>query len=366
MLVPCKMWSLQALTILSAAAIAALPDASAREVRGLSAFVPAALHTSRGTHSRQAAERQLHGPARRRAFGTAAGARLPGLGVPGRASVPAAASRDRGALRMSLRDRDGAGEHEQMRRMAKNFLTQRAVQTLLFSLDQSGQRADFDWIEGYMGHQGLSAVHNYGALRCGWRDYLSGMLRLPEQTLTKTVEYYRGGSKGNPFLQPNTHEVTATISPRRLTATIMELRAEISGEWARDLQLIARENQAHWERHLALLVNNTGAYRLRSLARARISLALSRSLSLARALSLSLSLSPLFLFLCLCLCASTALTLNPACSRPGRADANAHAHTQTLRPCSRACWWRATRTRRCALPTMTCLRSFARMSPARR
>ena len=311
MLVPCKMWSLQALTILSAAAIAALPDASAREVRGLSAFVPAALHTSRGTHSRQAAERQLHG--RRRAFGTAAGARLPGLGVPGRASVPAAASRDRGALRMSLRDRDGAGEHEQMRRMAKNFLTQRAVQTLLFSLDQSGQRADFDWIEGYMGHQGLSAVHNYGALRCGWRDYLSGMLRLPEQTLTKTVEYYRGGSKGNPFLQPNTHEVTATISPRRLTATIMELRAEISGEWARDLQLIARENQAHWERHLALLVNNTGAYRLRSLARARISLALSRSLSRARALSLSLSLSPLFLFLCLCLCASTALTLNPAC-----------------------------------------------------
>ena len=100
------MWSLQALTILSAAAIAALPDASAREVRGLSAFVPAALHTSRGTHWRQAAERQLHGPARRRAFGTAAGARLPGLGVPGRASVPAAASRDRGALRMSLRDRD--------------------------------------------------------------------------------------------------------------------------------------------------------------------------------------------------------------------------------------------------------------------
>ena len=270
MLVPCKMWSLQALAILSAAAIATLPDASAREVRGLSAFVPAALHTSRGAHWRQAAERQLHGPARRRAFGTAAGARAPGIGVPGRASVSAAVSRDRGAVRMSLRDRDGAGEEEQMRRMAKNFVTQRAVQTLLFTLDQTGQRADFDWIEGYMGHQGLSAVHNYGALRCGWRDYLSGMLRVPEQTLTKTVEYYRGGSKGNPFLQPNTHEVTETISPRRLAATIMELRAEISGEWARDLQLIAVENQAHWERHLALLVNNTGACRHLSLCVSRL------------------------------------------------------------------------------------------------
>mgnify|MGYP007048899253 CR=1 FL=1 len=68
-----------------------------------------------------------------------------------------------------------------------------------------------------MGHQGLSGVHGYGALRCHWKDYLSGMMRLPEQTVTKKAEYYRGGTKGNPFIQPKVVEYSSTVSPRTST-----------------------------------------------------------------------------------------------------------------------------------------------------
>lgn len=141
--------------------------------------------------------------------------------------------------------------------MVKDFLTQRAVQTHLVTLDQVGQRNDFDWLEGYMGHHGLSRVHGYGALRSGWKEYLNGMLRLPEQTITKTYEYYRGGTKGNPFIQPQTVEHEATVSPGKLVKTIMELRQQVSNEWRHDLELIAKENAEHWRHHLAIVTNGT-------------------------------------------------------------------------------------------------------------
>jgi hypothetical protein len=159
---------------------------------------------------------------------------------------------------MSLRDRgEPFDERGQMKRMIKDFVTQRAVQTYLFTLEQVGDRNAFEWIEGYMGHHGLSRVHGYGALRTGWQEYLNGMMRLPEQTITKKAEYYRGGTKGNPYIQPKTIEHTTTIAPRKLTNTILELRAQVSSEWAQDLQLIARENEEHWRHHLAMITNGT-------------------------------------------------------------------------------------------------------------
>ena len=160
---------------------------------------------------------------------------------------------------MSLRDRGESSfnERNHMGKMIKDFVTQRAVQTHLFVIEQVGDRNDFDWLEGYMGHQGLSNVHGYGALRGHWKDYLSGMMRLPETTVTKKAEYYRGGTKGNPFIQPQVVEYSSTISPRKISANVMEMRALISKEWVKDLANIARENEEHWRHHLAVITNGT-------------------------------------------------------------------------------------------------------------
>eukprot|EP00277_Geminigera_cryophila_P037770 CAMPEP_0173103212 /NCGR_PEP_ID=MMETSP1102-20130122/38187_1 /TAXON_ID=49646 /ORGANISM="Geminigera sp., Strain Caron Lab Isolate" /LENGTH=397 /DNA_ID=CAMNT_0013997847 /DNA_START=121 /DNA_END=1314 /DNA_ORIENTATION=- len=160
---------------------------------------------------------------------------------------------------MALRDkndhRDRESEH--MKRMIKDFVTQRAVQSYLFTLEQVGDRNDHEWIEGYEGHQGLSNVHAYNALRCSWKEYLNGMLRLPEEIVTKKSEYYRGGSKDNPYIQPSVMEFTVTLSPRKYVNTIMDLREQVSREWVGDLELIARENAEHWRHHLAMVTNGT-------------------------------------------------------------------------------------------------------------
>lgn len=175
------------------------------------------------------------------------------------AAAAAAPKCRRSALLMSLRDRGESSfnERNHMQKMIKDFVTQRAVQTHLFTIQHVGDRNEFDWIEGYMGHQGLSGVHGYGALRGHWKDYMSGMMRLPEQSVTKKAEYYRGGTKGNPFIQPQVIEHTSTVSPRKITNNIMEMRALISKEWVQDLQNIARENEEHWRHHLAMVTNGT-------------------------------------------------------------------------------------------------------------
>lgn len=178
---------------------------------------------------------------------------------PASASPALAVGGKRSLLLMSLRDRGESSfnERNHMGKMIKDFVTQRAVQTHLFVIEQVGDRNDFDWLEGYMGHQGLSNVHGYGALRGHWKDYLSGMMRLPETTVTKKAEYYRGGTKGNPFIQPQVVEYSSTISPRKISANVMEMRALISKEWVKDLEKIARENEEHWRHHLAVITNGT-------------------------------------------------------------------------------------------------------------
>jgi len=214
---------------------------------GLSAFVPASMMPAQ-RHPNAVSKAPLDGLHPRLWASVPRARGIPSLAVPGRTG---------GSVRMALRDQSGPGHDEQMKRMIKNFLMQRAVQTYLYTLELAGQRSEFEFIEGYQGHQGLSRVNNYGALRLGWQDYISNMMRLPEQTTTKKFEFYRGGSKGNPYIQPNVREVTQTVSPRALSATILELRGVLSSEWSQDLQLIAQENAEHWRHHLAVLTNGT-------------------------------------------------------------------------------------------------------------
>jgi len=234
------------LIVLATAATIASQGAFAIAPSSATAFVSPLTLPQSSTSWRQSGRAALAGPN----LGRVSGHRS------ARLQAETLRSKPRGA-RMALRDRDSPHEREHLRKMVKDFLTQRSVQTYLFTLEQVGQRNDFDWLEGYMGHQGLSRVHGYGALRTGWKEYLNSMLRLPEQTVKKTFEYYRGGSKGNPFIQPQTVEHEATISPRKLSSTIMELRAQVSDEWLHDLQLIARENEEHWRHHLAIVTNGT-------------------------------------------------------------------------------------------------------------
>lgn len=144
----------------------------------------------------------------------------------------------------SYRDKEGTD--------IKNFLTQRALQTVLFQLADLGRdEITANWIESWEGHEGVRMYHGLSGLRLHWREYLSKLTQAPPETVV--VEFKRrgnggvgGGSKDNPYLQDHVYEYKEEIVPQKLANKIMRLREEIATEWEEDLQLLIRENEEMW------------------------------------------------------------------------------------------------------------------------
>lgn len=137
----------------------------------------------------------------------------------------------------------------------KDFLTQRALQTQLFTLSHSGEVSTFEFLESFKDHQGMADVHDHGCLKVGWRQYMFDLLQAKQHDKTTKRSVYRGGSRNNPYLQDAgvSVEFTTTIRPAIMAENIMMLRQEIADEWMADLKLIASENDELMRHHLAMV-----------------------------------------------------------------------------------------------------------------
>jgi len=146
---------------------------------------------------------------------------------------------------------------DQHRNLIKDFLNQRAVQTLLHNYDQVGDRINYQFLESFEEHEGLRNLHGYGAMKTSWDEYLTKLLRTPDIHIKQKVASYRGGSSGNPYLKDMSVTVEHVIQPNEMAKTLMGLRATLSKEWVADLQLISLENAELWRHHLAMVTNQT-------------------------------------------------------------------------------------------------------------
>mmetsp|Transcript_5716 Transcript_5716/g.13651 ORF Transcript_5716/g.13651 Transcript_5716/m.13651 type:complete len:447 (-) Transcript_5716:521-1861(-) len=137
----------------------------------------------------------------------------------------------------------------------KNLLTQRAVQTQLYTLSFSGDLNTFEFLECFKDHHGLCDLHDHGALKVGWKEYLFDLIQSKQHDKVTKKTLYRGGSANNPYLQDAavSMEFTTTIRPAILADNIMALRQDIAVEWLSDLKLVAAENDELMRQHLAMV-----------------------------------------------------------------------------------------------------------------
>lgn len=61
--------------------------------------------------------------------------------------------------------------------------------------------------------QGIANYHGYGALRVGWKHYLSTLFKTSPFEVTRTKTQRQGGSPGNPYLKDLVFEYKISIDP---------------------------------------------------------------------------------------------------------------------------------------------------------
>lgn len=108
-----------------------------------------------------------------------------------------------------------------------NFLTRRAVDTLLVYMDEFHDGPGKNWLENFDNFH--ERKHDFK----GADSFLLAMLRTPPQTGTMTIRHPRGYFK---------REFKFSIEPRRIAERLLAIRAQLATEWMRDLQLIHKEN----------------------------------------------------------------------------------------------------------------------------
>jgi hypothetical protein len=139
--------------------------------------------------------------------------------------------------------------------LIKDFVTQRALQTLLLNLGNSHEGPKIQFLENFLQHEGIANYHGYGALRVGWKHYLSTLFKTSPFEVTRTKTQRQGGSPGNPYLKDLVFEYKISIDPAALADTLFTIRSDIAQEWQADLQLISAENAELFRHHKEMMVN---------------------------------------------------------------------------------------------------------------
>jgi hypothetical protein len=141
--------------------------------------------------------------------------------------------------------------------LIKDFITQRALQTLLRNLDSAHQADHRDFLSRFLEHDGVQDFHGYGGLRCDWVEYLTTLRKTAPFDIVKRKPMRRMGSPDNPYIKQQYHEYSISIDPGRLAEDLCEVRAHLSEEWQLDLQLIAAENAELFRHHNEVMVNGS-------------------------------------------------------------------------------------------------------------
>lgn len=136
---------------------------------------------------------------------------------------------------------------------ARDFLTQRAAQTIMFTSRTLRDETSALWLDRFFGG-GMEDAHVADALRSstGARttsaDQLRALFRAPGETIhVKKPRMGRGGATSkNPYIRDRYFEYDVDIEPRMLGRRLLSVRSAIADELRTDLAAVAAESDAMW------------------------------------------------------------------------------------------------------------------------
>lgn len=155
-------------------------------------------------------------------------------------------------------------ERRQQHAVLNSFLTQRAVQTLIFLQKTSRDTVTAGWLERFgQDGGGFERYHGTRGLKSPWDDYLAGMLTAELETIVVSLKKRGpngtgGWSKRNPYVRARYFNYTVDIRPANLAQRVLDLRRALADEWLEDLRDIAdvlQEN--HFSSRRAEVVNGS-------------------------------------------------------------------------------------------------------------
>jgi len=141
--------------------------------------------------------------------------------------------------------------------LIKDFVTQRALQTLLSNLDFAHQADHRNFLSRFLEHEGVQDFHGYGGLKCDWMEYLTTLRKTAPFDVVRRKPMRKMGSANNPYIKQQFYEYSINIDPARLAEDLCEVRVHLSEEWQLDLQLISAENAELFRQHNDVMVNGT-------------------------------------------------------------------------------------------------------------
>ena len=109
---------------------------------------------------------------------------------------------------------------------------QRAVQTQLYYFAEFRDGFKRQWLERFLGHEGVMNYHGFGGLQVKAEDYIREMLFSPPVEHEVKMSWgnrLAGGSKDNPYLQqqPRYNSYTETIHPQKICKGLIEIREQL-------------------------------------------------------------------------------------------------------------------------------------------
>lgn len=135
----------------------------------------------------------------------------------------------------------------------RNLLTQRAIQSFVFLLEECRDPHSGKWIqEDFLDAGNLLHFHGTGAgflERFGgtWDAPLLAMLEQPRTVMVihakRRGRGHGGWSKNNPFLPERFVQIPVKIDPVALTSRILEVREQLADEWSVDLDAVRAANR---------------------------------------------------------------------------------------------------------------------------
>lgn len=146
-----------------------------------------------------------------------------------------------------------ASARERAAHAARDFLTQRAAQTLMFTSRALRDETTALWLDRFFGG-GQEDLHAADALRSasGARissgPQLRALFRAPCETILvrKPVMGRGGATSRNPHIRARFVEYDVDIDPRALARRLLSVRRCVAGELRADLRAVGAESDAMW------------------------------------------------------------------------------------------------------------------------
>jgi hypothetical protein len=136
--------------------------------------------------------------------------------------------------------------HNNARLCPKLLLTQRAIQSFIYLLEECRDPHSGKWIEDFLGTANLGNYHGIGAINVTrhptWDSALRDMMEQPNARVIVSARRrgrgHGGWSRNNPYLGERWVEFGIDIRPASLVRRLLAVRAQLASEFERDLEIV--------------------------------------------------------------------------------------------------------------------------------